>query len=152
MRQEQSQDAEMSVVLPGLHKWEICTFTTFLIGTVSAFFITTITPTTIETSPLIVFLSGMIAICAMILPGISGSFILLLLGMYAPMLIAVKELQLATLCIFAIGCVAGLLSFQGNKLMLLLQYYRNYTQLLTLGSMVGPASWSVIHGCQAEIR
>ena len=119
-----------------IDKWEICTFTTFLIGTVSAFFITTITPTTIETSPLIVFLSGMIAICAMILPGISGSFILLLLGMYAPMLIAVKELQLATLCIFAIGCVAGLLSFS-HVLSWMFKYYKTMTLALLGGFMLG---------------
>jgi putative membrane protein len=109
---------------------------TFLMGTVSAFFITTITPITIETSPLIVFLSGMIAICAMILPGISGSFILLLLGMYAPMLIAVKELQLATLCIFASGCAAGLLSFS-HVLSWMFKYYKTMTLALLGGFMLG---------------
>lgn len=119
-----------------IDKWEVGIITTFLIGTIGAFFITTISPTTIETSPLIVFLSGMIAICAMILPGISGSFILLLLGMYAPMLTAVKELQLITLCIFASGCVAGLLSFS-HVLSWMFKYYKTMTLALLGGFMLG---------------
>jgi putative membrane protein len=119
-----------------IEKWEIGEVVTFLIGTVSAFFITTITPTTIETSPFIVFLSGMIAICAMILPGISGSFILLLLGMYAPMLIAVKELQFATLSIFASGCVLGLLSFS-HVLTWMFKHYKTMTLALLGGFMLG---------------
>ena len=78
----------------------------------------------------------MIAICAMILPGISGSFILLLLGMYAPMLTAVKELQLITLCIFASGCVAGLLSFS-HVLSWMFKYYKTMTLALLGGFMLG---------------
>jgi putative membrane protein len=112
-------------VIRHIEKWEIGVIVTFLVGTVGAFFITTISPTIIETSPLIVFLSGMVAICAMILPGISGSFILLLLGMYAPMLTAVKELQFATLCLFASGCVAGLLSFS-HVLSWMFKHYKTH--------------------------
>ena len=123
-------------VIRHIDKWEVGVIATFLIGTVGAFYITTISPTTIETSPLIVFLSGMIAICAMILPGISGSFILLLLGMYAPMLTAVKELQLVTLCIFASGCVAGLLSFS-HVLSWMFQHYKTMTLSLLGGFMLG---------------
>jgi putative membrane protein len=123
-------------VIRHIEKWEKGVIATFIIGTVAAFFITTITPTTIETSPFIVFLSGMIAICAMILPGISGSFILLLLGMYAPMLTAVKELQFATLCIFASGCVAGLLSFS-HVLSWMFKHYKTMTLALLGGFMLG---------------
>jgi putative membrane protein len=123
-------------VIRHIKKWEIDVIATFIIGTVGAFFITTISPTTIETSPLIVFLSGMIAICAMILPGISGSFILLLLGMYAPMLIAVKELQFTTLCIFAGGCVVGLLSFS-HVLTWMFKHYKTMTLALLGGFMLG---------------
>lgn len=123
-------------VIRHIDKWQISVITTFLIGTISAYFITTITPTTIETSPLIVFLSGMIAICAMILPGISGSFILLLLGMYAPMLTAVKDLQLMTLCIFASGCVSGLLSFS-HVLSWMFKHYKTLTLALLGGFMLG---------------
>lgn len=123
-------------VVRHIEKWEIGIIATFLIGTVSAFFITTISPTTIETSPLIVFLSGMIAICAMILPGISGSFILLLLGMYAPMLMAVKELQFMTLFIFAGGCATGLLSFS-HVLSWMFKHYKTMTLALLGGFMLG---------------
>jgi len=123
-------------VIRHIDKWEIGVIATFLIGTVGAFYITTISPTTIETSPLIVFLSGMIAICAMILPGISGSFILLLLGMYAPMLLAVKELQIVTLSIFASGCVAGLLSFS-HVLSWMFKNYKTMTLALLGGFMLG---------------
>ncbi|MFT4808709.1 MAG: putative membrane protein [Paraglaciecola sp.] len=123
-------------VIRHIEKWEIGVIATFLIGAVGAFIITTISPTTIETSPFIVFFSGMIAICAMILPGISGSFILLLLGMYAPMLIAVKELQIATLCIFASGCVVGLLSFS-HVLSWMFKHYKTMTLALLGGFMLG---------------
>ncbi|WP_245932391.1 DUF368 domain-containing protein [Isoalcanivorax indicus] len=62
-------------------------------------------------SPMVFFVSGAIAICAMILPGISGSFILLLLGMYAPVLAAVNDSHLLLLAAFAGGCACGLLTF-----------------------------------------
>lgn len=123
-------------VIRHIERWEVGIITTFLMGTVGAFFITTISPTPIETSSFIVFLSGMIAICAMILPGISGSFILLLLGMYAPMLTAVKELQLVTLCIFASGCLAGLLSFS-HVLSWMFKHYKTMTLALLGGFMLG---------------
>jgi putative membrane protein len=123
-------------VIRHIDKSKIGIIATFLIGTVSAFFITTIIPTTIDTSPFIVFLSGMIAICAMILPGISGSFILLLLGMYSPMLTAVKELQLVTLSIFTSGCVAGLLSFS-HVLSWMFNHYKTMTLALLGGFMLG---------------
>ena len=57
------------------------------------------------------FIAGTIAICAMILPGISGSFMLVLLGMYGPVLGAVKGLQFAELSVFALGCAVGLITF-----------------------------------------
>ena len=94
-----------------IEQWKATTVIAFVIGAVSAYLITSLTPSSIEPSYLYVFLSGMIAICAMILPGISGSFILLLLGMYSHILMAIKNLELMVLSIFATGCVIGLLSF-----------------------------------------
>lgn len=58
-----------------------------------------------------VFLSGFLAICAMILPGISGSFILVLLGMYATVLSALKTFDMLFIAVFALGAAAGLMSF-----------------------------------------
>ncbi|MGJ8681259.1 DUF368 domain-containing protein [Paraglaciecola sp.] len=133
--------------------WNIGLVCTFVIGTVSAYFITIISPTTIESTPLIVFLSGMIAICAMILPGISGSFLLLLLGMYAPMLMAVKELQFITLGIFALGCVLGLLSFS-HVLSWMFKHYKNLTLALLGGFMLGSLNkvWPWKHTLETVIN
>ncbi|EAR63064.1 DUF368 domain-containing protein [Neptuniibacter caesariensis] len=94
-----------------IERWGSNSFTAFIIGTIFAYLVTSLSPTSIEATPLFIFLSGMVAICAMILPGISGSFILLLLGMYTPILGAIKNLELFTLAIFAAGCAVGLLSF-----------------------------------------
>lgn len=91
--------------------WDSTYTILFLLGAALAYIITSLTPTEIEVTALTIFLSGSIAICAMILPGISGSFILLLLGMYAPILQAVKDFELSIIGLFGAGCVIGLLSF-----------------------------------------
>lgn len=108
----------------------------FAAGTLIAFAVTSITPTSIEVSNLYIFLSGCLAICAMILPGISGSFILLLLGMYSPILMAVKEWQLTTLGIFATGCVVGILSFS-RVLNWMFEHHKTFTLSLLGGFMLG---------------
>ena len=123
-------------VIRHIKRWNLGIISMFLFGAIGAYLITIISPTQIESTPLIVFLSGMIAICAMILPGISGSFILLLLGMYAPMLNAVKDLQLATIGIFASGCVLGLLSFS-HVLSWMFKHYKTMTLALLGGFMLG---------------
>lgn len=116
--------------------WESHVITAFFAGTVAAYLITSITPTTISVTPLFVFLSGMVAICAMILPGISGSFILLLLGMYTPILTAIKNLELFTLGVFAAGCVLGLLSFS-RVLSWMFSSFKTTTLALLGGFMLG---------------
>jgi putative membrane protein len=58
-----------------------------------------------------VFIAGAIAICAMILPGISGSFLLLMLGLYDTMLGAVSDRDLALIVVFGLGAVLGLAGF-----------------------------------------
>jgi len=78
-----------------------------------------------------VFLAGFIAICAMILPGISGSFILVLLGMYGTVLGAVKGLDLVFLLVFATGAGCGLLSFSRLLDWLLSRYRATAVALLT---------------------
>ncbi|GAM63258.1 membrane protein [Vibrio ishigakensis] len=87
-------------------------------------------------------LAGAIAICAMILPGISGSFILLLIGMYAPVLAAVKGFQIDILALFLVGCVGGLLSFS-HLLSWLLKRFRDFTLMFLVGLMIGtlPKIW-----------
>jgi putative membrane protein len=83
-----------------------------------------------------VFLSGFLAICAMILPGISGSFILVLLGMYSTVLLAVKSLDLLFLAVFAVGAGAGLLCFS-RLLYWLLHRFHQATMALLTGFLFG---------------
>lgn len=80
------------------------------IGAAFAWWITALPAAEVSPSALVFLGSGALAICAMILPGISGSFILLIIGMYAPVLAAIKGGQLDMLALFAAGCVIGLLS------------------------------------------
>mgnify|MGYP003630767236 CR=1 FL=1 len=83
-----------------------------------------------------VFLAGFLAICAMILPGISGSFILVLLGMYSTVLTAIKLLDFMFLLVFALGCGAGLLCFS-RLLYWLLQRFHQATMALLTGFLFG---------------
>ena len=83
-----------------------------------------------------IFISGAIAICAMILPGISGSFILLLLGKYAFVMKAVTELNIPVLLIFAAGAAIGIISFSHFLTWLLKKYYKP-TLFLLAGFMIG---------------
>ena len=83
-----------------------------------------------------VFLAGFIAICAMILPGISGSFILLLLGMYTAVLAAIRSLDLVFLGVFAVGAACGLLCFS-RLLDWLLTRYRSATIATLTGFLFG---------------
>ncbi|ENM5741632.1 DUF368 domain-containing protein [Vibrio metoecus] len=111
-------------------------------GALFAYGITVLKPLHLEPTYLNVMLSGAIAICAMILPGISGSFILLLIGMYAPVLGAVKTLQIDILLLFLSGCVIGLLSFS-HVLSWLLRRHRDITLTFLTGLMLGtlPKIW-----------
>ena len=83
-----------------------------------------------------IMLSGAVAICAMILPGISGAFILLLLGKYQYILQAVSEFRLGVLLLFAVGAVAGIISFS-HLLSWLLRKHHDLTISLLMGFMVG---------------
>ncbi len=83
----------------------------FTLGVALAVVIDTLPPSGFLAGLPGLFFAGAIAICAMILPGISGSFILVLLGMYAPVLAAIRGLQFDQLAVFALGCAVGLLCF-----------------------------------------
>lgn len=94
---------------------------------------------TLETSLVGFFFAGMIAICAMVLPGISGSFLLLLTGMYQPVIAAVVDLDLLVLTVFFAGCLIGLLAF-ARVLKALLARYR----VTTLSTLTGVLAGSLI--------
>ncbi len=119
-----------------IKEWNWKTIVSFVVGTAIAYYITVATPTETPTHPLFIFLCGVIAICAMILPGISGSFILVLLGKYFYIMEAVKSLQLFTLLIFAAGALIGITSFS-RVLSFALARFRNITLSVLTGFMLG---------------
>jgi len=89
--------------------------------------------------PMVFFFAGALAISALLLPGISGSFILLLLGMYEPVLTAVSELQLSNLLAFMMGCAVGALAFVQLLKWLLAHYYA-----VVMGAAAGIMAGSLI--------
>jgi putative membrane protein len=95
-----------------------------------------ITPTQTPTNLLFIFFCGALAICAMILPGISGAFILLLIGKYEYMINALISFDLPVIIVFALGCVIGLISFS-HFLSWLLDNYRYPALALLAGFMIG---------------
>lgn len=121
-------------------EWSILSTITLLVGTVLAWLISAGVPLAAHDIGLLTFFfAGALAICAMILPGISGSFILLLLGFYGPVIEAVKFFNLPVLAIFAAGCVIGLLSFS-HILSWLLEKARVPTMAFLIGLMLGSLS------------
>lgn len=117
-------------------KWNPLSILALIVGTVSIYLITTFSPAETTTAPWFVFISGMIAICAMILPGISGSFILVLLGKYKYIIESLSELNFTVIITFAAGCVVGLLSFS-HLLSWMLKKHHNFTMALLTGFMIG---------------
>jgi putative membrane protein len=117
-------------------KWNVITVVAGLIGIATAYFITVISPAEANTSYWFILVSGSIAICAMILPGISGSFILVLLGMYQFILTAVGNMNIAVIATFMLGAAIGIIVFS-NILSWLLKKYHNQTIAVLAGFMLG---------------
>lgn len=116
--------------------WNWKTVAGFVGGAVIAYYITVATPAEKSTNLMFIFLCGAIAICAMILPGISGSFILVLLGKYFYVMEAVKTLDLVVLGVFAFGAALGITSFS-RVLSYALKNFRNITLSVLSGFMLG---------------
>ncbi|MCG3815762.1 DUF368 domain-containing protein [Photobacterium damselae] len=117
-------------------RWALTRFIAVILGAAFAYGITVVNPVSMDPTPVNIIIAGAIAICAMILPGISGSFILLLLGMYAPILGAAKSMDVVTLGLFAMGCVVGLLTFS-HVLSWILRNYRDIALTFLTGLMIG---------------
>ena len=95
-----------------IRNWNALKILMLIIGTSLGYYITILPAmATHETPAWFLFISGALAICAMILPGISGSFILLLLGAYKPVIEALDQRDIKTLLIVGIGAIVGLLTF-----------------------------------------
>lgn len=119
-----------------IKRWHIGTIAMFIVGVAVAFYITVATPAQTPDNYAFIFLCGAIAICAMILPGISGSFILVLLGKYMYIMEAVKEFKIGTLAVFAAGALIGITAFS-RVLSYALANFRNSTLALLTGFMLG---------------
>ena len=116
--------------------WNVRTVAACLVGAAAAWWITIATPTETPDTWWFIMLSGAIAICAMILPGISGAFILLLLGKYQFIMQAVGDLNIPVIVIFVVGAVAGIISFS-HLLSWLLKHWHDVTVAVLMGFMVG---------------
>jgi putative membrane protein len=117
-------------------RWAGPEFIALIVGTIAAYLIVGLVPLNMPNDPLTLFLSSMAAIMAMILPGISGSFILLILGQYAYVLNAVSNLDIITLIPVALGAAVGLLGF-ARVLSWLLQHYHGVTVAALVGFLIG---------------
>ncbi|MEM1327424.1 MAG: DUF368 domain-containing protein [Bacteroidota bacterium] len=124
-------------------KWHIGSFVSLFIGAAVAYGITIAVPAEGNTALWFVFLSGTIAISALLLPGVSGSFVLLLLGMYTFIIPNVKNAlqtfdseSLVILMVFAAGCLVGLATFS-RILSWTFKHYENTTLALLTGFMLG---------------
>ncbi len=131
-----------SIVVIASHvRWNPRMALSLVAGTIIAYLIVRLVPVNMPKDPLTIFWCGAVAIMAMILPGISGSFILLILGQYQYVMAAVKSLDIVTLIPFAGGCAVGLLGFSHVLSWLLARYHQVMVSFLT-GFMVG-SLWKI---------
>jgi putative membrane protein len=129
-----------SIVAVSTHvRWSSTALIALVVGAVIGFLITgleALDPSRVSHDYLLLFVSGAIAICAMILPGISGSFILLVLGQYQHVLAAVRNRDIVTIFVVALGCLVGIMTF-ARILSFLLSRFRAPTLALLIGFMIG---------------
>ncbi len=109
---------------------------TTVIGIVLSYIFVGLNPIAANHSLIVIFFSGIIAICAMILPGISGSFLLLLLGQYQYMLNCLSNLKITEMLVFIVGAVIGILGFS-KILNYLLENHESITMAFLIGIMIG---------------
>lgn len=128
--------ASSYVVSRKVSQWDYSRVVALVGGIGIAFYITSVTPATTTDAFWFIIFSGALASCAMILPGISGSFILLLLGKYAFALEAVNDRIILDLLLLGSGAVVGIISFS-NLLSWLLRSYHDLTVAVLVGFMIG---------------
>ncbi len=128
--------ASAYILLKKIPKLQIKHIAFVILGFVLAYIFVSLNPIAANHSLPVLFISGLIAICAMILPGISGSFLLLLLGQYEYMLTALHELHFTELIVFIVGAIIGILGFS-KLLNYLLKRYEEVTMAFLIGVMLG---------------
>ncbi len=117
-------------------QWRKQEFLAIIIGVVIAVSISLLRPSQLPDTWWMLFIAGFIAICAMILPGISGSFILLIMGMYSVFIQALSDLNFLFLGSFGLGCLLGLLAFSHLLSFLLKRHFSIMLATLT-GFLIG---------------
>jgi len=128
--------ASVYVVRTRVRKWGSAQLLVTALFAVGSYLLVGLRPAQTPEALWFIFLSGMLAICAMILPGISGAFILVLLGKYHYMLGALIRMDLATVLVFIAGAAVGIVSF-ANILRWLLDHYHDLTVAALVGFMLG---------------
>jgi putative membrane protein len=114
-------------------RWDARALAIAAVAAAAAFVLTGLPPTTVDDpSLLLVAAAGAVAVCALVLPGVSGSFLLLSVGLYEPTIMAVNDRDLAYLSAFALGAAIGLASF-----VLLLQWLLSHRPRITLVVLTG---------------
>lgn len=119
-----------------IEKWDLAVIVAFVIGSAAAYYISQLPSMADTDSSLFLFFAGALAICAMILPGISGAFILVILGAYKTLSDALHDFDIKRIAIFAVGALVGLLSFS-HVLKWLFKNYYNVTLALLTGFIFG---------------
>jgi putative membrane protein len=122
-----------------LGRFSLAMISTFFISMLLTYWLLNFISFSLSASYTGLFIAGFIAICAMILPGISGSFLLLIMGMYQPVIAIIKNFELTSIAIFASGALLGLLSFS-RVLTVLFARYPKLLMAAMIGVMVGSAN------------
>ncbi len=128
--------ASVALVLKEIKAWGYKPIVAFIVSAVIGYFITILSPMETPDAYWFVFICGALAICSMIFPGISGAFILILLGKYQYMITSLQEFNILVILIFAAGGMIGLLSF-ARLITWVLDHYHHITVAVLAGFMLG---------------
>lgn len=124
------------VVFKRVLNWNLVKIIFFLIGGITIFYLTSLPESTANSNYLYIFIISSIAICAMLLPGISGSFILIIFGTYRTLRDSINDFDVLKLTMFALGAMVGLLGFS-KILRWLLKNHRDLTFAMLSGFIFG---------------
>jgi len=144
--------ASIWFVAKQITQWKIRSFIGLIAGALVAFYITTLPVASSNDNYLYLFISGAIAVCAMILPGISGAFILVLLGAYETVIKAVHDFEFKKIIAVGIGAITGLLLFS-KVLKWLFEHYKNLTLAVLTGFIAGSLNkiWPWKHVLETKV-
>lgn len=117
-------------------RWDFAVIIVFIIGVIVAYYISQLPSMSDTDNPMFLFFAGALAICAMILPGISGAFILVILGAYKTLSDALQDFDIKKIAVFAFGALVGILSFS-HILKWLFKNYHDITMALLTGFIFG---------------